>query len=338
MGPFSAELEAALERWSPRTRKLFVELMEDATSELQQELVQRSVLAGHTPGEVHAFADELRSLSDEECFEACTVDDAAPEGYTVAQLLRAESDPLFAFELNGGVISPNDSDVGPSLVEPPKKEAMDVADDRGLAADPVRRAKEQRRGFNVESGSHRSVPRRDPEHVGDSGSHRALQRKEQGFTSGPQRAIQRGEVELGAGPVAASVHVAVPMAISGARFFEDLLGDATRGLGFSWKEQEIDAMGGLTLDEALRQAQAALGRGIPVPFLLGNAQAKPLRFVLMLQGSTSGATRAYQLYEPSSQELVWANEKTILSKGELPFDNKALRRFLRVALPGPRGL
>lgn len=333
MGPFSAELEAILDRWTPRSRKLFDELMEDATSELQQELVQRAVLAGHTPGEVHAFADELRGLSDDECFDVCTVDDAAPEGYTVAQLLRAESDPLFAFELKGGEISPNDADDAPSIVEPGRREAMDVADDRGLAADPVRRAIEQRRGFNVDSGSHRATARKEAEYVGDSGSHRALQRN-----SGSHRPLQRGEVELGAGPVAASVHVAVPMAISGARFFEDLLAEATRGLGVTWKEQEIDALGGLTMDEVLRQAQTALSRGIPLPFVVGNAQAKPLKFVLMLQSSASGATRAYQLYEPFSQELVWANEKTLLSKGELPFDNKALRRFLRVALPSLRGL
>ena len=136
----------------------------------------------------------------------------------------------------------------------------------------------------------------------------------------------------------ASVHVAVPMAISGARFFEDLLSEATRGLGLTWKEHELDAMGGMPLVRALQEANAALGRGIPVPFLVGTAQSKPQRFVLMLQVSTASATRAFQLYEPFAQELVWANEKTLLTGGELPFENKALRKFLRVALPGIRGL
>jgi hypothetical protein len=51
------EVSAVIERWPQRAQRLFVELMEDASSELQQELVQRAVLAGHTPGEVHAFAD-----------------------------------------------------------------------------------------------------------------------------------------------------------------------------------------------------------------------------------------------------------------------------------------
>jgi hypothetical protein len=318
------EVEAVLETWSARHKKLFKELMEDASSELQQELVQRAVLAGHTPGEIHAFADELRGLSDDECFVACTLDDDAPDDYTVAQLLRAESDPLFAFELKGGTISPNEDDDQPSAPLPTQRRAvMDAPEDRGLSADPVRRAKEQRAAFNADSGAFRAV-QRPGGLVADSGSHRAH--------------VPSKPAALGATPVSPSGHVAVPMAISGSRLFEDLLTEATKALGVTWREVELDTVGGLPIAEALQQAGAALARGLPVPCVIGNAHAKPLRFLLMLQASAAGANRAFQLYEPFSQELVWANEKDLLSRGELPFDNKALRRLLRMALPASRGL
>lgn len=302
------EVEAVLEGWSPRARKLFKELMEDASSELQQELVQRAVLAGHTPGEVHAFADELRGLSDDECFVACTLDDDAPDDYTVTQLLRAESDPLFAFELKGGALSPNEDDDRPSAPMPAqRREVMEAPEDRGLAADPVRRAKEQRALFNADSGAHRAL-------------------------------VPSRPAALAAAPAPPSGQVAVPLAISGARFFEDLLTEATKALGVTWREVELDTVGGVPIAEALQQAATALARGLPVPCVIGNAQAKPLRYLLILQASSSGANRAFQLYEPFSQELVWANEKDLLARGELPFDNKSLRRLLRVALPTSRGL
>lgn len=104
----SNEVREHLERWPPRERALFVELLEDAPSELQREFLQRTVAAGHSPPEVHAFADALRSMSDAEAFVACTLEADAPDGYTVVQLLRAEADPLYAFELKGGELSPGE--------------------------------------------------------------------------------------------------------------------------------------------------------------------------------------------------------------------------------------
>jgi hypothetical protein len=302
------EVEAVLDAWSARGKKLFRELMEDATSELQQELVQRAMLAGHTPGEVHAFADELRGLSDDECFEACTLDGDAPQGYTVTQLLRAESDPLFAYELNGGSLSPNEADDAPSApMKAQRREVMEAPDDRGFTADPVRRAKDQRAAFDSSSG-------RFPAHS-------------------PSK-----PAALAATPVAPSGQVPIPASLAAGRLFEDLLTDATRAMGVTWREVELDVPGSLPIAQALAQAATALARSIPVPCVIGNAQGRPLRFLLILQMSTSGPNRAFQLYEPFSQELIWANEKDLLAKGELPFDNKALRRLLRMALPGSRGL
>lgn len=104
----SDEARERLSRWPPKSRRLFDELMEDAPTSLQRELLQRAVAAGHTPAEVHAFADELRALTDGEAFDACTLDAEGPEEYTVAQMLKAEGDPLFAFQLNGGSLSPRE--------------------------------------------------------------------------------------------------------------------------------------------------------------------------------------------------------------------------------------
>lgn len=301
------EVQAVIDGWSPRGRKIFKELMEDASSELQQELVQRAILAGHTIGEVHAFADELRGLSDDECFAACTLDDDAPEDYTVTQLLRAESDPLFAFELKGGTLTPNEEDDAPSAALPvQRREVFEPAVARELSADPVRRAKEQRAGFNADSGGFR-----------------------------PTVASKPAALAVAAIPPSGAMPA---MPAPAGRLFEDLLAEATRGLGVSWREVELDVPGGVPIDQALQQAAGALQRGVPIPCVIGNAQGRPLRYLLLLQTSTSGTNRAFQLYEPFAQELVWANEKDLLSRGELPFDNKSLRRLLRMALPNARGL
>jgi hypothetical protein len=54
---------------------------------------------------------------------------------------------------------------------------------------------------------------------------------------------------------------------------------------------------------------------------------------MLLQTSSSGKSRAWQLYDPFSQELVWANEGDLLARTELPFANKTNRRITRIALP-----
>jgi hypothetical protein len=99
-----------MEQWQPQMRRRFEELLEDARSDLQCELLVRTVVAGHSPSEVHAFADAIRGLSDAELFSACTMAGEAPSDFSVAQLLRAEADPLMAFEVKGGRIDPSESD------------------------------------------------------------------------------------------------------------------------------------------------------------------------------------------------------------------------------------
>lgn len=351
------EVDAVVRRWSPRAQEIFSELMEDAPTELQRELVQRAVLAGHAANEVHAFADELRGLTDEACFDACTLDDAAAAGLSVVQRLKAEVDPLYAFTVRGGTLTPNDGDAPMATSSMPvlKREAMDAPEDRALAADPVRRAKEQRRGFDsgafraLKPGSRPSLPPASSSSmatlkpvgsVPNSASMASLKPvgstapnsasmatlKPVGSTSASTPAYKPGSVPPAS---ASSMPTLKP---GGAKVFEDVLTEATRALGVTWREYEVDTAD-LSLEQAMLLIASSLGRGVPVPAVFGNANGKPLKFVVILQLSVSGSTRALQLFEPTSQELVWANERDLLTRGELPFDNKSLRRLVRIATP-----
>ncbi|MEW5739955.1 MAG: hypothetical protein AB1938_13570 [Myxococcota bacterium] len=297
--PVSDEAQEQLDRWSARAQRLFTELLEDAGSDLQRELLQRAVAAAHTPGEVHAFADEIRGLSDEELYEACTLEDSAPEDYTVAQLLRAEADPLFAFELKGGTIEPNEDET------------------RELAPTPEPKVKPT---FDL------------PAH--DALAHGLSGKKKAGFEaeSADARAKAMDWGALGSAPPPPSQSHVSPAPSSG-RLLEDLLAEATRGLSVAWREHDVDTQGGMSLADAIASAAGALARGLPVPCAIGPAPGQHRRFVLMLQTNTSGKTRAWQLYDPLTQELVWTNEGDLLAKAELPFANKVNRRLTRIVLP-----
>jgi hypothetical protein len=290
----SHEARAQLDRWSDKARRLFDELLEDAASDLQRELLQRAVAAAHTPAEVHAFADELRALSDPEAYEACTLGSAAPEDYTVAQLLRAEADPLFAFELKGGSLDPNEEEDAFLSPHAPARSAGLVASD--VLAEGLARPK--KRAFEAASPDLTVAPR------------------------------DRG----GLGEAPAPSHRA-PGRSPPDTLLVDLVTEATRGLSVTWREYDVDTEGGLALREALASAASALTRGIPVPCAIGPSTGQHRRFVLLLQTSTSGKTRAWQLYDPSSHELVWANEGDLLAKTELPFANKVNRLLTRIVLP-----
>jgi hypothetical protein len=295
----SSEARTHLERWPDRARKLFGELLDDAGSDLQRELLQRAVAAGHTAAEVHAFADELRSMSDEQAFEACTLSDEHPEYYSVAQLLHAQADPLFAFELRGGTIDPAEdtmtgSRAAPRPLSPEELAAQMVTQPVDLVT--LRAA----RGFEADSKG--ASPLLRP----SAPASRA-------------RAIRALEPELGERV--------------GEALITDLLEEATRPFSLSWRERDVDAPGGLTMPEALEGASQALARGVPVPFALGPKVLQHRRLVLALQQSTAGKTKAWQLYDPLSRELVWTNEGDLLLARELPFANKAHRRITRVALP-----
>lgn len=290
--PVSEDALVQLDAWPKGARALLDELLEDAGSDLQREFIVRAIAAGHTPPEVHAFADELRAMNDDEAYHACTLHDAPPEDFTVAQLLRAESDPLFAFEAQGGTIEPNETlDVTP----PPPESAI-------------------------------SAPSLDPVVA-------ALSRKKASFEA-DSRDLLHPKVDWGELPSALPA-TAKPERDAGptTRFLEGLLNDATRVLQLTWKESEIDLPGGLSLSDAVASALGALTRGIPLAAVIGPRAGDHRRFIAILQTNTSGKNRAWQLYDPTSGELLWANENDLLAGNELPFANKANRRLTRIVLP-----
>ena len=286
--PLSDDAQAELGRWSAKSRGLFEELVEDAASDLQRELVARSVAAGHSPSEVHAFADQIRSLSDPQLFAACTLRESGTRDFTVAQLLRAEADPVFAFELNGGVLEPKEEPPRPPPSSPPPP---DLASSSPLNLPMgARKASFDSQG----SGTRRAAP---------------------------------------APAVSPSGAFLAPLGDGGEAYAEALLSEATRGLGVSWRETDLDTRGGVALGDALAVAATALARGIPVPCIMGPGVGQHRRFVLLLQTSSAGLSRAWQLYDPISRELVWANETDLLTANELPFANKVNRRLTRIVLP-----
>lgn len=116
-------------------------------------------------------------------------------------------------------------------------------------------------------------------------------------------------------------------------FLETMLAQATRELSVAWKEHDIDCPGGLVLTEALRAAAQALQRGLPVPCLIGPKPGEHRRFIVLMQCHPAGTSRAWQLYEPLTAELVWANEGDLLGKIELPLADKINRMLTRVVLP-----
>ncbi len=83
------------------------ELLEDAASPLQAELLKRGIAAGRSIGELHAFGDAIRGMTDAALFQACAVNSAAKGNLLMKTLLEAQADPLAAFVLNGGVLTPS---------------------------------------------------------------------------------------------------------------------------------------------------------------------------------------------------------------------------------------
>ncbi len=320
MSGWDALSEEALEKlgaWPAKARALFQELVEDAQSEMQRELLQRAVAAGHTPAEIHAFADELRGLEDEEAFDACTLDADAPDGYTVVQLLRAEADPLYAYELKGHSLSPADDDEGAG---PPTQELESLP----YVAPPAAPT----------SGAHKR-----PSFDSGPGDQSVSKGRPLGFeatqsTSGRHPKVDLNDLgqSIGATPRARPASGPTLPAPVANKLMEDLLNEAARGLGVTYREQDVDD-GQLTLEAALATAAGAVGRGIPVPIALGPAIAQHRRLALMLQTSMSSGKRAWQLYDPFSGELYWVSEGDLLSRTELPFSIKTNRRITRVALP-----
>lgn len=290
---FSDAAKDQLEKWSTKAKKTLDELLEDAGSDLQRELLARAIAAGHTPAEVHAFADEIRALPDEKAFQACTLDDSVPNDFTVMQLLTAESDPLFAFELKGGHLDPAEDD-------------DEEAAPRAPGAAPAPAATATKKSAAATFDSHQHLPNASPAR------------------------------DWGARPSAPPKKEPAPAAGTATRLLEDLVNEATRAFSVSWREHELDVDGGLSLDDALPHALKAVTAGTPVPCAIGPKPGDSRRLILLLQASTTGKTRAWQLYDPLSSELMWANEGDLLARAELPFANKAMRRLTRMVLPAAR--
>ncbi len=323
MSGWDALSEEALEKlaaWPAKARALFQELVEDAPSEIQREFLQRAVAAGHTPAEIHAFADELRVLEDEQAFDACTLDADAPAGYTVMQLLRAEADPLYAYELKGHCLSPADevSDEGPALGSPTQElESLPfVAPTSGAYARP-----------SFDSGPDKSTPKARPLGFEASAS----------STSGRHKRVDLNDLGASidasprARPASGPTPALMPAPVAN-KLMEDLLNESARALGVSYREQDVDDAH-LTLEAALVSAAVAVGRGIPVPIALGPAVTVHRRLALMLQTSLNSGKRAWQVYDPFSGELYWISEGDLLARTELPFSIKTNRRITRIALP-----
>lgn len=325
MSGWDALGEEAIEKlsaWPVKARELFKELLEDAPSEMQRELLQRAVAAGHSPAEIHAFADELRVLEDEQAFNSCTLDADAPEGYTVTQLLRAEADPLYAYELKGHSLSPADdiSGVGHALVSK-TQELEEVLP----APPPPTSGPRPRSGFDsgkdLQPVKGRPLGSAEPPQA-TSGRHKRMDLNDlgQSVDATPRARPPSGPVNaVGAAPIS-------------TKLMEDLINDATRPLGVNYREQDVDDPH-LPLEAALVSAATAVGRGIPVPIALGPAVGQHRRLALMLQTSVSSGKRAWQLYDPFSGELYWVSEGDLLARTELPFSIKTNRRITRIALP-----
>jgi hypothetical protein len=300
----SIEARDKVDAWSARARALFTELLEDAPSELQRELLNRAVAAGHTSAEVHAFADALRGLTDAGAFDACTIErDSAPD-CGVVQLLKAEADPLFAFKLKGGELSPSEDAPEPAITGKLPPYAPPGAPGRarpGFDASDTGQLKRRADRTSRELGA--SPDARSVHRIGGSGS---------------------------------GSNAAVPAPSSGPVIVQDLLNEAAGTLGLVFRELAVDGPGQLKLEDVLAQAAQALHRGLPVPVALGPQPGSDRRLALMLQCQATGKSRAYQLFDVLSQEIAWINEGDLLARAELPFASKANRRITRIALPTSR--
>lgn len=283
-------------RWPGAEQKLLEELLEDAASELQEELLVRAVSAGHTAAEVHAFADAIRGFSDDEAFAACTLERAGPQALTVAQLLRAEADPLLAFEIQGGVLEPKEE--AAQKLEFQRKSIAPSVEGLSPSMLPAALALKRRSVFDESS---------EPQ-VGVEPRRRAA--------SDPMVSPLSEKVSDGASLI-----------------LEDLINAATAGLGVNWVEHWVDVSGELTLEEGLAAAFDALGCGLPVPCFIGPAAGQHRRLVVMLQSNVTGRQRAVQLYDVVSHQVVWAHEGDLLGRAELPFSDKFNRRLTCIALP-----
>lgn len=289
----TAESEAQLDRWAYKDKKLFSELIEDAGTELQQELLFRAVATGHRPAEVHAFADVIRGLTDAEIFAACTLDLSRASEQSVEDRLWAEADPIYAYLLNGYRLSPRDENEDRSL----GSENGPVPTTRLPALTDLSGGRSPRK-VEFDAIEPAPVRRADPHDLGTAAP----------SPSGAQNRNGRFAEDL----------------------FNEAL--RPLGVMFMEQAIEPAPMG-VPLERALQEAATALSRGIPVPVVLGSKQGEFRRYALILQMQVSGTSRAFQIHDPFAQETCWANEGDLRNGLELRFSDKAHHRLTAIALP-----
>lgn len=151
----------------------------------------------------------------------------------------------------------------------------------------------------------------------------------------PPEQIARPSFDLGqAGPAPSRAAAGVREDFSReAAFSEELFNVAVAMLGLRYRERAVDSPA-FSLEHALREAQASLARGWPVPVVLGAKARDYRRYALLLQVQQGHKSRAFQLYDPLAVETAWANELDLLARRELPLKaDERCRRITAVALP-----
>lgn len=110
--PLHHEIERVTSGWAQPARDTWTQLLAGAASELQGELLRRALVAKHSLTELEDFAEDIRRLPDEVLYGACSLRSEVQSAtrLTVKQRLRAEADPLIAFELSG-VHASNDDEI-----------------------------------------------------------------------------------------------------------------------------------------------------------------------------------------------------------------------------------
>jgi hypothetical protein len=147
--------ERAFEALTAEDRSLYLELLEDAATDVQQEMLRRGLARGHTLRELHAFADAIRGMDDAGVYAACVLQRQLAHAHSLEERLRAEGDPVLSFALNGRPMRTPLRAAAPAVKLPPGL----VVDRR---VDPVRRPEP----FEEDALEARARP--DPNALGDS--------------------------------------------------------------------------------------------------------------------------------------------------------------------------
>jgi hypothetical protein len=124
---------------------------------------------------------------------------------------------------------------------------------------------------------------------------------------------------------------------TGRPYASEIYSEAARSLGLLFREEAIDGPR-LSLEKALERAIEALSRNFVVPAAIGPEVGEFRRDVLILQVQPAGKGRSFQLHDPFAGETVWAHEKDLLARLELPFKDKRNRRITAMSFPvAPKG-